>query len=229
ITLASGNSFRMAMSASRPFISGICRSISVMSGWYVRNCWIASRPLHASPIKVMSGWTPTRPAIPSRTSGWSSTMRIRIREASALIIGLLLPLCLRGKCLRQPRTFSSGRVGDAGRNAQFHFGPCLDFAPHGQLTSNNGGAFAHAGQSVMTLPALSRENHRIDALSVVPHPQPEALIVITDFDLDLLCVCMKKGVSERFGSNLIHFVAEDGMQISRLTLNGYTECRAVAG
>ena len=76
---------------------------------------------------------------------------------------------------------------------------------------------------------LLRENRRINALSVIPHPQPEALIVITDFNLDLLCVCMKKGVAERFGSNLIHFVAEDGMQISRLALNGYTECRAVAG
>ena len=81
----------------------------------------------------------------------------------------------------------------------------------------------------MALPALRRENRRINALSVIPHPQPEALIVITDFDLDLLGVCMKKSVSECFCSNLIHFVAEDGMQISRLALNSYTECRAVAG
>ena len=81
----------------------------------------------------------------------------------------------------------------------------------------------------MALPALSRENRCINALSVIPHTQAELLIVIADFDLDLLCVCMKKSVSERFGSNLIHFVAEDGMQTSRLALNGYTECRAVAG
>ena len=78
-------------------------------------------------------------------------------------------------------------------------------------------------------PGSGRENRRINAFSVVPHPQPEVLIVITDFDLDLLCVCVQKGVPERFGSNLIHFVAKDGMQISRLALNGYTECRAVAG
>src|SRR5271165_2799352 len=97
----------------------------------------------------------------------------------------------------------SGRVGDAGRNPQFHFGTCIHFAPNGQLTSNNGGALSHARQSVMALPALSRENRRINALSVIPQPQPEALIVIMDFDLDLLCVCMKEGVSEPFGSNLI--------------------------
>src|SRR5271165_1996276 len=114
---------------------------------------------------------------------------------------------------------------NVGGKAQFHFGSRVDFAPNGQLTSNNGGALPHAGQSVMSLPALSRENRCINALSVIPSPQPEALIVITDFDLDLLCVCMKKGVPECFGSNLIHFIAEDGMQISRLALNGYTECR----
>ena len=81
----------------------------------------------------------------------------------------------------------------------------------------------------MSLFALWRENRRIDALSVIPHPQPEAVIVITDFDLDLLCVGVKKGIAECFGSNLIHFVAEDGMQISRLALNGYTEFRAGSG
>src|SRR5208337_3486757 len=138
-------------------------------------------------------------------------------------------LCLRGKCLRQPRTSTSGRVGDAGRDSNFHFRSCIDFAPQCQLASYECGAFPHARQAVMTLPALSRENRCINALSVIPHPQPEALIVIADFDLDLLCVCMKKGVPECFGSNLIHFVAEEGMQISRLALNRYAEYRAVAG
>ena len=81
----------------------------------------------------------------------------------------------------------------------------------------------------MALPALSRENRCINALSVIPHTQAELLIVIADFDLHLLCVCMKKSVAECFGSNFIHFVTEDGMQISRLALNCYTECRSVVG
>ena len=81
----------------------------------------------------------------------------------------------------------------------------------------------------MSLFALVRENRRINTFSVIPHPQAELLIVIAEFDLDLVCVCVQKGVSERFGSNLVHFVAEDGMQISRLALNGYAEGRAVAG
>ena len=96
------------------------------------------------------------------------------------------------------------------------------------LASDECGAFPHARQAKVSLSGCGRENRRINAFSVIPDPQPEALIVITDFNLDLLCICMKKSVAEGFGSNLIHFVTENGMQISRLALNGYTECRAVA-
>jgi hypothetical protein len=49
--------------------------------------------------------------------------------------------------------------------------------------------------SARSCQALSRENRCIYALSVIPHPQPEALIVITDFDLDLRCLRVQKGVS----------------------------------
>src|SRR5208337_649840 len=165
--------------------------------------------------------------MPSRTR--SSTARIRICEMPALMTGLLLhAFALRANFPANQGCFASGRVGDAGRNAQFHFGSRVDFAPYCQLASYECGAFPHARQAKVSLPALSRENRCINALSVIPQPQPEALIVITDFDLDLLCVCVTKSVPECFGSNLIHFVTEDGMQVSRLALNGYTECRAVA-
>src|SRR5208337_4416127 len=139
--------------------------------------------------------------------------------------------CLRaaGKFSSEPRMFASGRVGDAGRNAQFHLGSRVDFAPYCQLASYECGAFPHAGQTKVSLFPLLRENRCINAPSVIPYAQAELLIAIAEFDLDLLCVCMKKSVAECFGSNFIHFVTEDGMQISRLALNGYTECRAVAG
>ena len=45
---ASGNSPRIALIASMPPISGICKSISVTSGWCLRNSSTASRPLEAS-------------------------------------------------------------------------------------------------------------------------------------------------------------------------------------
>jgi hypothetical protein len=56
---ASGNSPRIATIASKPFISGICKSISVTSGRCVRNCWIVSRLFEASATRVLSRWVPT--------------------------------------------------------------------------------------------------------------------------------------------------------------------------
>jgi len=52
---------------------------------------------------------------------------------------------LRCKLLGQPGTCSSCAVGGAGRNMQFHFGTCIDFAPNCQLSSHNCGAFPHTG------------------------------------------------------------------------------------
>ena len=84
---------------------------------------------------------------------------------------------------------------------------------------------APAYQASHSVPhALTGENRRIDALSIVPHTQSELLIVITDFNFDLLCLGVLKGVPQRFGSNFVNFVAKDGMQISRLALNRYAEC-----
>jgi hypothetical protein len=51
---APGNSARIALIASIPPISGICKSISVMSGRCFRNCSSASRPLEASATSSIS-------------------------------------------------------------------------------------------------------------------------------------------------------------------------------
>ena len=89
------------------------------------------------------------------------------------------------------------------------------------------GAFPHAGQAVVSLTALAGENCWINAFSIVPHPQSELLIVIADFDFDLLCLGVAKRVPQRFGGNLVDLVSKDRMQISRLALNGDTECGPV--
>ena len=90
------------------------------------------------------------------------------------------------------------------------------------------GAFPHTAQAVVSFTALAGENCWINAFSIVPHTHPELLIVIADFDLDLLCLRVPKGIPQRFGSNLIDLIAEDGMQISRFALNCYTECCGLA-
>jgi len=62
----------------KPLISWSLTSIRVMSGWRSRKRSRASRPLDASPTMHMSGWLLMRVAIPSRNSGWSSTLKTRI-------------------------------------------------------------------------------------------------------------------------------------------------------
>ena len=79
----------------------------------------------------------------------------------------------------------------------------------------------------MSLTALTREHRWINALSVVPYPQSELLIVVPNFNFDLTSTRVSKGVPQRFGGNLIGLVAKDGVQISRLAFNCYTECRPV--
>ena len=52
--LADGNSARIAIMASTPFISGICKSISVTSGRCALNCSTASWPFEASATSFKS-------------------------------------------------------------------------------------------------------------------------------------------------------------------------------
>ena len=77
---------------------------------------------------------------------------------------------------------------------QFHFRTCIEFAPHSQLTSNKCGAFPHTMQAIVPLSAVARENCRINSLSIVPHSQLELFILIANFNLDLLCLGVPKGI-----------------------------------
>ena len=77
----------------------------------------------------------------------------------------------------------------------------------------------------MSLTALVRENRRIDAFSVIPHTQSELLIVVADFNLDLLGLGVPEGIAQRLGGNFVDLVTEDGMQISRFAFNRYTKCQ----
>ena len=68
--------------ASSPSISGMYKSMSVKSGRCWRKLWIASRPFVASATSRISGSASRIAAMPSRTSGWSSTLSRSIRRAS---------------------------------------------------------------------------------------------------------------------------------------------------
>ena len=82
-------------------------------------------------------------------------------------------------------------------------------------------------QAIVSLTALARENRWINTFPIVSHTQSELLIVIADFYLDPPCLGVLKCIPQRFGSNSVDLVTKDGVKISRLALNGYTECRSI--
>src|ERR1700726_3618040 len=138
---------------------------------------------------------------------------------------MTLCLHLSGKFLQQPGTFAICRVGGFGRDAQFHFRSLIDFAPHCQLTFDKRGSFPPPPPNIMSLETVPGENRRINALSVVPHAQSE-FVVVADFNFYLLRLGVMEGVAQRFGSDFVDLVTEDGMEVSRLALNRYAEsCR----
>ena len=92
------------------------------------------------------------------------------------------------------------------------------------------GAFPHAGQAKVPLAPLPRQNRWINAFAIVPHTQPELLIVISNFNLDLPSLGMVKRVPQRLSGDPVDFVAQDRMQIARLAFNRDAKCRrAVVG
>jgi len=76
--------------------------------------------------------------------------------------------------------------------------------------------------------ALAREDCRINAPAIVPHTQSELLAVIADFNLNLVCVSVPKCVPQRFASDPVNLITNDGMEISRRAFNRHTELRPVA-
>ncbi len=52
------------------------------------------------------------------------------------------------------------------------------------------------------------------------------MIVIPDFNLDLPRLGMVKSVPERLSGNPVDFVAQNGMEIARLTFHGDAKCRS---
>src|SRR5216684_1755216 len=212
---ASGNSSRIAIIASRPFISGICKSIRVMSGRCARNRSIASRPLEASATKLMSGWVARRAAIPLRNRGWSSTARIRI-ELGPVVMGSVSSTSSPEHPTARNRQFS---VCDGGRNGHFSLRAGVEFTPDRQLASLKFGAFVHTRQTIVSGAPASIQDRRINALAVVPYPQPKLPLVVANFHFDPLRVRVAECITQRLTGNPVDFVPRQRSEIARHALH----------
>ena len=81
----------------------------------------------------------------------------------------------------------------------------------------------------MAFDTLGRKDLRIDAFPVVPHPQSEFVVVVADLDLDQCGLRVMKRIPQRFRRNLVDFVAQDRVQVPRLSFDADAECRRRSG
>ena len=204
---ASGNSPRIAMIASIPGMSGICRSIRVTSGRCARNNSTASRPVDASATNCMSDSAPINARMPFRNNAWSSTARTRIGFLSS---GHDSTLFFRNSRNLSPAMRCS--VSNSGRNGQFRFRARARFAPEFQSRPDAFRALAYTRQAPMPLARASLQDLAVDALSIIANPQPEEMAVIRDFSLDAACARVVKGVAQDLARNPVDLVLKERRQ-----------------
>src|ERR1700751_3777036 len=77
----------------------------------------------------------------------------------------------------------------------------------------------------MSCGTLDCEYGRVHALSIVSHTQLEMVVVVTDFDFHLARLRMPERVPQSFSGDPVNFIAQDGMQITRPSLNRDAKCR----
>ena len=114
------------------------------------------------------------------------------------------------------------------RDPQLHLRPCANLAPHRHFSADQCGTFRHAAESVVSLDSLRREHLLIDALAIVTDPQAELLVVVADLSLDLPGVGVPERVAQGFRRDLVDLVTNDRAQISRVSLDADSKCRAAS-
>src|SRR5260221_1973476 len=195
----------MAIVASMPLQSGSLRSISVTSGWCSRNRCNASAPLAASATSSMSGWFLMTAAIPSRKSGWSSTLKMRIIRLSLSSTCVQLPL--------MPLSNSAGGPdltlleSNPARHAQLDLGSQCDSAQNAKPGADSFGPLAHSAETPVSIPS-PLQFLRIDPAPVVAHRDAQLAAPIFDIRLDILGPGMAVSIDNRLTANAVNFVTQ---------------------
>jgi hypothetical protein len=71
----------------------------------------------------------------------------------------------------------------------------------------------------MALGTSGREQHTLDPFAVVRNQESKVLGLVSDSDADASCPRMPERIPECFGGDVVDLVADDRMQISRLTFD----------
>src|SRR5580700_813008 len=219
---ALGKSLRIAMIHSMPLISGICRSISVMSGRCFLNAAIASCPLDASATNFMSGSALISAAIPLRSRAWSSTVRIRISRPS---------LAMRPRFFAEDSEypgFAGLCVSDRCRHGYLNLRARPHLAPKIYLGARQLRAFADSGQAPMSSPRAFVEYHWVNADAVIAEADAEFLRIVSNLHFNLFSVRMMESISQNLPANPIELVVKNRLYDARRPFDGHMESRAAA-
>src|ERR1700678_409051 len=127
--------------------------------------------------------------MPSRSIGWSSTVRIRIKLGPVFIILF--------HSLRENPEAAFGReylVGNRSWNTQLYLRPSSQFAPNLQLRSDLLGPFTDSRQAPVPRTSSMFNDACVNAFAVVAEAQTKRF-AIGDFRLDMLGLRVVKGIS----------------------------------
>src|SRR5262249_8298264 len=145
-------------------------------------------PLEASTTNFMSSSVLTRAAIPLRRRGWSSTVRIRIRLGSMLMISS--PLKQSESAV--PRFLW---VGYRSSNSQLNFCSGSCFAPNIKFRTYLPCSLSNTWQTPVSGASALLQHLLVHAFSIVPHTQPKLVFVVENFSLDPARLCVPESIT----------------------------------
>src|SRR5208283_4013485 len=106
--------------------------------------------------------------MPSRSIGWSSTVRIRITLGAVLMISFRSPSEKPEAATRRGRL-----VSHRPRNTQLYLGPSSEFTPDLQLRSDLLGSLPHSRQAPVPRTSAAFQDAWVNALAIVAETQTQ--------------------------------------------------------
>src|SRR5258708_4255375 len=190
---------------------------------------MASRPFPASATTIMSGSAATIAAMPSRSTGWVVTVRIRIWPPAFITF----PLIDAGRAEKlesaQPR--AARTVGSCFGDRQVNLSSGFRTAPQLQLRAHGLSAFSHSRQAPVVWAFTLSQDLGINTATIVADPQTKLLWMICDFHLHVKASGVTKSVDERLTPNQKTFLQHQGMQLPHVSFDHDLEgeCIVVRG
>ena len=122
--------------------------------------------------------------------------------------------------LKNIRRFGFER--DTAGDCEFHFCSCRCAAVDVQAAANSLRPLAHPFQS--TVSSAIRAHHLwVNAAPAIPYKKAKFLVLVVEFDFDILRPRVPNSVDQRLPADAIHFITKDRVQRACLTADDHTK------